>query len=397
MKTFFKGTEFIFKLFIIWRLLLFIPLACSHFFLSYRGDYEFTNIWSKVLPYPIVSNFLLWPWANFDGVHYLSIAGNGYTYDARFFPLYPLLINITSKVFCDASAFGSIQFLTGFFLSNLFFLASVLLFYKLLLLDFSKKIAKGSIFFLIIFPTSFFFISLYSESLFLFLLLASFYFARQKKWILAGLAAALLSATRIVGIFILPALIYEFFFSEKLIKIKFWNCFSLGNLIKSWPIYLALIGIISYSWLNFVKWGNPLYFILAQGDLGNSRSVNNFVFLPQTIFRYIKLFIFFPASNYEWWLALFEMLIFFLVSSLLIFAYLKKARISYLIFSLLAFLLPVSSGTFSALPRYVLVLFPIYISFALLGPKKIIFLAGFLCIVLQFVLLMLFSRGYFVA
>ena len=397
MKTFFKEAEFIFKLFIIWRLLLFIPLACSHFFLSYRGGYEFTNIWSKVSPYPIVSNFLLWPWANFDGVHYLSIAGNGYTYDARFFPLYPLLINITSKVFGDTSAFGSIQFFAGFLISNLFLLASMLLFYKLLLLDFSKKIAKGGIFFLIIFPTSFFFISLYSESLFLFLLLASFYFARQKKWILAGLAAALLSATRIVGIFILPALIYEFFLSEKLIKIKFWNWFSLSNLIKSWPIYLALIGIISYSWFNFVKWGNPIYFVLAQGDLGNSRSVSNFVFPPQTIFRYIKLFIFFPVSNYGWWLALFELSIFFLVSSLLIFAYLKKARISYLIFSLLAFLLPVSSGTFSALPRYAIVLFPIYVSFAFLGSKKIILLAGFLCIALQFVLLMLFSRGYFVA
>src|SRR3989344_378045 len=188
--------------FVIWRLFLFIP----------------------------VNQFSLAPWANFDGLHYLSIAINGYTFDGRFFPLYPFLIKLFSLPFNFPEAF----IYSGFLISNLFFLLSLILFYKLVKMNFSEKVAKESLIWMLIFPTSFFFVSVYSESLFLFLTLLSFYFAQKSKWVFASIAGFFLGITRLTGMFILPSLIYEFLKKEK------------SNPLKIFPLFLIPAGLISF-------------------------------------------------------------------------------------------------------------------------------------------------------
>jgi len=348
----------VFRCFVIWRLALFIPVFIAGYFTTARTGYLFTN-----------------PWANFDGVHYLSIAQNGYATQAVFFPLYPLLIRFFS--------FGRAYLASGLFVSNLAFLLTLIYFYKLLILDYPKKRSFESIIYLLVFPTAFFLGALYSESLFFLLLILSFYFARKGEWLLASVTAMLLGATRIIGIFILPALVYELYIQKKNIK-------------EGLSLLMAPIGLVAYSLFNYLKWGDDLYFIKAHGELGNSRSVSAIVLFPQTIYRYIRILLSLPISQYEWWIALLEITIFIGVSLLLYFAWKKKVRTSYLIFSLLAFLLPVSSGTFSGLPRYVLVLFPIYVALSYMSRSfrkaYLIFSA-----ILLFILLMFFSRGYFVA
>ncbi len=216
--------KFILISFLIWRTALFLPLFVSELFIKYRTGYDYTNIWKFIEPYQPVSHFLLYPWANFDGVHYLLIAGQGYTNNFGFLPLFPLLIRLAGA-----------QFFSGFILSNLLFLASLFVFYKLLIFDYSNKEIRLVIISLLLFPTSFFFASIYSESLFFLLLVLSFYFARKKQWLAASICGMFLSITRIVGIFILPALIYEFIKQEKRLSSK---------LI---PILLIPVGIISYG------------------------------------------------------------------------------------------------------------------------------------------------------
>ena len=157
------------------------------------------------------------------------------------------------------------------------------------------------------------------------------------------------------------------------------------------------LGFISYMVFCFQKWGDALYFVHAHGQLANSRSVDRIILFPQTIYRYYKILFTLPTSQYEWWIALLELSVFVFALTFLYVAWRKKVRLSYLIFSALAFFLPVSSGTFSGLPRYVLVLFPIFIALAL--SKSKLLKIGYILIgaVLQFVLLMFFSRGYFVS
>lgn len=371
-------------IFFIWRIFLFLPLFAGHEFIPYRSGYEYTNIWKFIKPYPPVDNFLLYPWSNFDGVHYLLIAGEGYSNNGGFFPLYPMLINLISSVFGKVETYEMIQFFTAFFISNISFLASLTVFYKLLRIDFSERTAFWSIIFLLAFPTSFFFASIYSESLFFLLLVLSFYFARKKEWTKAGLFAMFLTATRLVGITIFPVLIYIFLKEER-------------KTLKSLPLYLTPLGLIGYSIFNKLKWNDWFYFIHAQGNFANNRSVDNIIFIPQTVFRYIKILINNPFSYYEWWIALLEISVFILVLFFLYIAWKKKIHYSYILYSILSFIVPTLSGTFSGLPRYSLVLFPIFIVPALIfkTPVKIIYIS--ISIILLFILLMFFSRGYYIA
>lgn len=315
-------------------------------------------------------------WGNFDGIHYLNIARDGYLDQARFFPLYPLIIYLVAKVTGD-------YFLTALILANLFFLLGLLILYKTLLLDYKDETCKWVILFILAFPTAFFFGVIYSESLFLILLASVFYFARKKKFLIASLLAILLTVTRLVGVFIIPYLMVEIYLS---------NQFK-----KGWYLLITLLGIISYSIFNFYKWGEMFKFITAHGELNNGRNVFGLVFPLQTIFRYFKILYFLPVYQFDWWIALFELGSFVLGVILLFLAFKYKVRSSYLIFSVLAFLPASFSGTFSGLPRYVLVLFPIFIALALVKSKIVKWAYLVVAISLQMVMFLLFARGYYIA
>lgn len=382
-------------IYLLWRLLLFIPVYFAFLYLPYRTGFAYTSPLHFIDKNNLVAHFLLSPWGNFDGVHYLLIAAYGYTINAGFFPFFPLTINVISNILGSVSAFDVIQFLTALFLANIYFVLALLIFYSLVKIDYKKNIVITSVIFLLVFPTSFFYGAIYSESLFLLLSLASFYFARKRQWFFASIFGSLLTATRIVGIAILPALLWEFFREEIKQFKKGGN--KLKLIFKGLPLLIIPLGLLSYMYFNFIKWGNPFYFLVAQGQFANNRSVNSIVFFPQTIYRYLKILFSVSANHFEWWIALLEILTFFIISFLFSIAFKKKIRFSYLIFSLFCFLLPVSSGTFSALPRYSVVLFPLFMALGLVTNKKIKIIYAAISIILLFIALMLFSRGYFIA
>jgi len=374
-------------LFLAWRLLLFIPILAANQLISYREGYAYTSInYFLEKSQSMLSNFLVSPWGNFDGVYYLLIAENGYTVNPGFFPLFPILINLASSVFGVTIEFDSIQYFIALFLVSLFFLCAFIMFYKLAKLDYKKNIAMWGIVFILVFPTSFFFAAIYSESLFFLLSILSFYFARKKNWLMASIFGMLLTVTRPVGIAIFPAILYEFYISEKSFLKK-----------KSLLLLAIPLGLIAYAIYNLVKWGNALYFIQAQGNFQNNREVGGIVLFPQTIFRYLKIFFTVSPGQYEWFVALLEFSAFIFASVMIYIAWQKKVRFSYVIFAIIALLIPISTGTFSGLPRYVLILFPIFIALALVKNKFLKLVYAVISIILLFLLLMLFSKGYFVA
>jgi Gpi18-like mannosyltransferase len=332
---------------------------------------------------------MLSAWANFDGVYYLLIAAKGYTVNAGFFPLFPLSIHMLTSIFgtnMQGLPFEPIQYFTALILASFYFLLSLIVLYKLVRLDYKDNIAIFTIVFTLIFPTSFFYVSIYSESLFLLLSVSSFYFARTNRWFLASLCGGLLTATRLVEIAIIPALVIEF------VKQK-------ENMLKPKGLLLLLmpLGILGYMLFNFLKWGDAFYFIQAQGAFHNERSVDYIVFIPQTIFRYIKILTTLPPGIFEWWIALLEISTFIFVSIMFFVAWKKKIRISYILFALICFLIPASTGTFTGLPRYALVLFPIFITLALVKNKFVKIAYSILGFSLLLILFALFSKGYFVA
>lgn len=376
----------IIKLFLIWRSILFIPVIFASLYLNYGSSFPFFEIaYYKELP-KFLDYSVVRVWSNFDGVHYLNIATQGYITEARFFPLFPLLIFLLSI----GNISYPVTYIVALLLPNVFFIAALVVFYKLLRLDYNEKISFEALIYLLVFPTAFFFVSVYTESLFLLLLVTSFYFARRKNWSPAILAGVLLISTRFVGILIIPALIYEYFIQCKTLKFKNYLIMAMISLITP-------LGLVAYSIYNFKIWGNYLYFLTAQGELGNSRSVGSLIIPPQIILRYFKILTTLPMTQFEWWIASLEISSFIFGCFIIYFAWRKKIRISYLIFGSLAFLMPVLSGTFSGLPRYLIIVFPIFIVISLIKSKIVKQAYLIIGITLLFILLMFFSRGYFIA
>jgi len=373
-------------LFIVWRILLCVPFLFSPL-LPYRTGSAFTNIWSVTKPYPPVSSPLLYPWANFDGVHYLAIAGQGYADNERFMPLYPLLIKAVSLPFGTPPSFSAVYFFGALILSNLLFLGALIGLYRLLRLDYSRRISFLALVLLSVFPTSFFFGSVYSESLFIAACVASLYSARRKRWAWSGMFGLLASATRIVGILLLPALIWEWLREKK----------GKRSVRDALFLLLAPAGTLLYALYNWMRWGNPLLFLQAHGQLANGRATTSLVFPLQTLYRYLKIFLTVSPHVFEFWIALLEVCTFLFGSVMIYAAWRRKIRISYQIMALGFFLVPVFSGTFTGLPRYTAPLFPFFLALAASRNKIAVAIYSVIAVVLSVFLLVLFSRGYYIA
>jgi hypothetical protein len=291
---------------------------------------RYTNISDK----PALGNIFSM-WSNFDGVKYLSIAEHGYNYERKsitdyaIFPVFPWTIR-------SANIFGS--FLTsGLILPLLFFALALYFLYKLILLDFKPKTAKLAIYLILIFPTAFFFGSVYSESLFLLLLVLSFYSARRKNFFFACAFAALASATRITGIFLWPAIVYEFWLANKNNPKKFMNPDTL------WLI-LPPLGLLSFMRFQFLKTGDPFLFISLHANV-LVQPVEKLILIHQVYFRYFKMLIFTDHMDPLFFTIVLELICASMVLSVLIFSF-KKIRFSYWLFSVLSFILPTFTGTF---------------------------------------------------
>lgn len=384
-------------LFLIWRLSLVLILLYAVNFISLGSTDRFLG--GGPFNYQIAPE--LFSWANFDGEHYLSIAIFGYKeFEQAFFPVYPMLIALVTNLFISffAKPF-SIDLLSlllnstmvGLLISNASFALALLLLFKLISLDFPKKIAITTIIILLLFPTSFYFGSVYNESLFLLLSVSSFYFARKKRWLLSSIFGFIASATRVFGFLLLPALVIEAYQQRAKFSKTFW-------------LILIPLGLILYMLYQYLTVGDPFAFYNLQERVGEQHQ-KGITLLPQVYYRYIKILLTVDYSQPIYQTIILEFatgILFFLLPIYGIFKKIgsKRIRLSYLVFALLGFLLPTIQGSFSSLPRYVIVLFPSFLAAALWINnihKSIKIIVYFSLILMLFLETTLFLRGYWVA
>lgn len=323
-------------------------------------------------------------WNRWDTVHYLYLAQNGYCnfscipevekFSIVFFPLYPLIV----KIF---SAFIKNYLLSALFVSNICFIFLLYFFYKLLRKDFSEEISFNSVLFLSIFPTAYFFHIGYSESLFLFLTIMSIYYARREKWLIASVFGMLACLARINGIVLLPVILVEYLLSKKftLAKIKA----DIANLI------IIPIGGLVYLFINYRIFGNPLQFTIFMKE----HWYKYFAWPWDGISTAIKSISW--RDPRDWLMVGFAEPVFAIIALILIILYFKKIRFSYLVYSFLTLFLVTSTSFLISIPRYVLSIFPIFISLAILSKKHIFlyYLIIIIFLMLQSVFLIQFTRG----
>lgn len=357
----------------IWILIIFAINKISVKVIPDRTSYE--------LPAPIPFTFTLAPLLNMDGRIYQQIACRGYGVEnggsnlTAFFPVYPLLIKAIS-LNCAIN-----PVLVGLLISSGGFLVSLFTFWKLV----EKEIRFKSFLLMLFFPTSFFFLAYYTESLFLLLSLLVFWFIKKKKLLLASIFAAIATATRVFGLALVAAIIYEAFIEyKKNHKIHF-------------EILTAPLGIVGYAVYNWMASGNPLAFIASQSHWDRPVGLLAPIY---AIKSQITAIVSGPLPSYDspfvYPVIVIEFMTLIYLITVLVVAY-KKIDASYWVYLLASIVIILFGGILSAAPRYSLVLFPIYIYLAkhLSGVKYVMYLT--VSLILLIFMAGLFLRGYWVS
>jgi hypothetical protein len=143
-------------------------------------------------------------WARWDSVWFLRIAEHGYASlegtAAAFYPLYPASVGLVGRVFLGHYV------LAGIAVSLTASLAAFVLLHDLAETKLGAEGARRTVLYLAIFPMTLFLQAVYSEALFLLLTVAAFLLAERTRFASAGLIAGLAMLTRPVGFALLPAL-----------------------------------------------------------------------------------------------------------------------------------------------------------------------------------------------
>ncbi|MGI9088404.1 MAG: mannosyltransferase family protein [Chthoniobacterales bacterium] len=294
---------------------------------------------------------LLFRW---DAGWYGAIVRSGYDYApgqesrAAFFPLYPLCL----RALCWLT--GASTPLAGFLLSNLFLLGSAILLHRLVTIDFPQpsRVPARTVWLLLLTPVTFFHSAVYTESLFLFLSLGAFLAARKQNWAIAGVAGALLSATRANGILIALPLFWE-------AAVEAWRRpdFRWARTLRAcaW-LLLVPLGLAGFCVYLYFRFGDALAFVHATAawDRGLTtpwRAIAN-TFGYSSF--YVRLFLATEAIALATFVCGFRV----------------PLRMSYQIYAGVMLLLLVCNTLLESLPRYVSVLFPLQLTLAALTVKS---------------------------
>lgn len=138
--------------------------------------------------------------------------------------------------------------LVGTLISNTALLGALLLLYQLATTAFDEIVAARTLLYLCIFPTAFFFFAAYNESLYLLFTLGAFLALQRRCWWLAGLLGLLATLTRSIGILLVIPYLYEIWTKREHILASWRTIFSTVLPIVLIPLGIALYGI--YCWIT---------------------------------------------------------------------------------------------------------------------------------------------------
>jgi Mannosyltransferase (PIG-V) len=317
---------------------------------------------------------VLSPLARWDSAWYLTIADSGYadsTARAAFFPLYPLLVRGAGEL--GGGSRGALL-VAAYLVSLAAFLAALVLLYRLTELELGARLARPALLLLAVFPAAVYFGAPYSESLFLLLAVGAFYAARTDRWAWAGVCAGLASATRSAGLLLVIPL-----------AMIWWSSRPRRAADVAW-LLLAPLGIAAYAaWLGLAE-GDALRFLDVQDawfrhlavPLGGAWDglVAAFDGVRQLASGSRTPVYFDEAGGDPFRIAainimLFATLVFAVIACVGVFRRLPRAYGAWVAASLvLPLTFPVTPQPLMSLPRFVAVLFPIFMWLAVVCEER---------------------------
>ncbi len=193
--------------------------------------------------------------SRWDTGFYISIAEEGYKNEGvpfpstAFWPLLPLAMRAVGALTGDVA-------IAGVLVANLALLGAMMLLYRLVDGEWGEEVATRSVWYMLIYPASFFGSAIYTESLFLLFAIGSLYLARRGYWESAGLLGAAGAATRLVGIILAPVLLAEW-----------WRQRRAGpprpSLVAALAAGLVPLGTAAYMLYLHLQFGDALAFVHA--------------------------------------------------------------------------------------------------------------------------------------
>ena len=302
--------------------------------------------------------------ARFDAGWYHGIASRGYEYrgvgrnNLAFFPVYPLLMRAGGWML------GGRQedyYFAGILISWLAFAGAMTLLYRLALLDLPQHAALRTVAYAAIFPFAYFFGMVYSESVYLLALVAAVYAFRQQAWMVGSLAGAVMTATRVTAVMALPGL-----------ALIAWN--AAGSAPRPRRRALAatagtLFGIAAYSAFNYAVSPGPFTWYSSitfwNYHPGGNPFANLAALVVSLLTRPYQFLTTERMAPYDTLNGLAAILALALVPVIW-----KRFNAGYALIVLAALLLPLSSGQFEGLGRYVSVQFPVALALASFSSAK---------------------------
>jgi Gpi18-like mannosyltransferase len=283
-----------------------------------------------------------------------------------FFPLYPMLMRAASI------PLGGNLILTGFMISNLAFFGGLIFLYLLTELEFDSDSAKHATVYLAFFPASFFFSSVYTESLFLLLSVATMYFAREQKWMTATIFGILTAATRNLGILMWALVLWEW------LRVQGWTMTTIHKketwtnlfqgLKQHWfeliVISLIPLGMLAYIFFLQHNFERPLAFIETQSAWMQEKST------PITVITKGLAKLATTELNKGWMTLMWNMVTRLGFLALVPFIWFKLGE-GYAIYVLILLVAPTNTGT-GSLMRYMLAAFPAFMLLGWWGRREVV-------------------------
>ena len=380
-----SALAFIIALVLVWR----IVLVCVPIFGS---DVEGTReCCPEVQPKPIESwnDAAFTTWYRWDAIWYGSIARDGYQYagdreasNVAFFPGFPLLNGAISHVT------GLPVEVSGPLVSTLLTLIACWLLYQLTLHETNDDdTAKRSIVYLLAFPAAYYLALGFSEALYTVAVLGAFTLAREGKWWGSGLVAFIAGLTRLHGALLIVPLGYEY------LRQQHWQWRSIFK-PRAVGTLGAPLGVLAFFGYLGVQFGHPLAYFDVQTLFFKGIRAEAFPTFPGTTLANSIYGLFNNVPSTES-IAVVSALFLLLILTVEVWA--RLARV-YGVYMLTVVLFSLTSGDLISLPRFVVPMFPGFMALGLIGRRPWLDrLILIVCLILQGVLALMFTKGYWIA
>ncbi len=342
----------------------------------------------------------------YDSTYYYSIARYGYddinvastrtpenqviSANYAFYPVFPLLVRIVSFILSPIIPFDFSRFIfSGVIINIISSLIGSISLYEISKIFSNKNTSLQTVYFFLIFPTSFFLLQFYTEGLFIGLTFLSILLIYKEKYYLSIPFISLAILTRPNGIALLIFLISEYLYKKYRNNRSFYKNFRKAEIINFFEIIIIPVAI--FMIINFSNFGKNFHYVESQIF---SRNILNLSILAKTFTGTISSIlsgnlhatVFFILETSGISLSIVSIILFF-----------KKSP-SLSLFCSFSLIMGLTSGPFQSNIRYILSLPIIYLFLSDVSTKHVLFekIWSIVSILLLGFLLTLFSFNFWV-